>query len=236
MNLLKPNQYLKFTRRGRVGPYSRVKLDPYKWLPPIKPELCHYGYHVCRPGHLAEWVDDDLWIVDARGESDEGDNKIAFESIRLARRHPGWDWRQAQLFAAWCSEQVLCHYEDAYPRDTRMRDAIAARRAWANGEISKKEWDDARAAAYSAAYSVTWSPAYSAAWSTLESAAWSVAYSAARDAAYSAAWSTTYSAAYSAAWSTLESAAWDAAYSAARRTQNAELHRILGLEYTEVTE
>jgi hypothetical protein len=54
------------------------------------------------------------------------------------------DHRLLALWAATCAEHALHYFEDAYPGDERPRQAIAAARAWANGEITMTQ---ARAAA-----------------------------------------------------------------------------------------
>ena len=53
-------------------------------------------------------------------------------------------FRERELFAADCAERVLCLYERKFPGDRRVRDAIEARRYYANGRISQEEWEAAR--------------------------------------------------------------------------------------------
>jgi hypothetical protein len=65
-----------------------------------------------------------------------------------------------QLWAADCAERVLPLYERTYPGDARARDALAARRAYARGEIDAAAW----AAAWDAARAAAWAAAGAAAW------------------------------------------------------------------------
>jgi len=51
------------------------------------------------------------------------------------------------LWATDCAEHVLPFFEEKYPKDSRPRNAVAAGRAWARGEIAMSE---ARAAAFAA--------------------------------------------------------------------------------------
>ena len=79
-------------------------------------------------------------------------------------------FREQELFAADCAEHVLYFYEQAYPGDTRVRDAIAARRRYANGQLSESEWnliaEDKPAAKFALAhrlpFSTFWAVYYSA--------------------------------------------------------------------------
>jgi hypothetical protein len=59
--------------------------------------------------------------------------------------------RLARLFAADCAERVLPIFERVRPTDSRPRDAIAAARAFARGEITPAAQDAARAPARAAA-------------------------------------------------------------------------------------
>jgi len=49
-------------------------------------------------------------------------------------------FRERELFASDCAERVLCLYEREHPNDTRARDAIEARRRYANGQLSQEGW------------------------------------------------------------------------------------------------
>lgn len=95
--------------------------------------------------------DDALWVL-----------SLAMPDDRLARH-----------FQAWCAEQVLHHFEAAFPRDMRVRDQIAMLR---NDHATDAARDASRAAAQVAA----WGAPRAAAWDAAQVAAW--------DAAWDAAW------------------------------------------------
>ena len=59
--------------------------------------------------------------------------------------------QEQRLIAADFAERVLPLFEADYPDDDRPRKAIDAARAYARGEITKKELDAAGAAAWAAA-------------------------------------------------------------------------------------
>jgi len=81
-----------------------------------------------------------------------------------------------RLFAADCSERALHFFEEKFPEDKRPRQAIAAARKFANGEISQKElaaaWDAAGDAARGAARAAAGAAAGDAAWAAAWDAAW----------------------------------------------------------------
>lgn len=55
------------------------------------------------------------------------------------------------LWAADCAAHVLLYFEKHYPQDERPRQAIAAGRAWARGELAMSEARQAAFAAHAAA-------------------------------------------------------------------------------------
>lgn len=67
------------------------------------------------------------------------------------------------LWAADCAEHVQWYFEEACPGDARPRDAIAAARAWARGEITVSEARRAALAAHAAAREVEPGPVRAAA-------------------------------------------------------------------------
>lgn len=61
------------------------------------------------------------------------------------------DHRLLALWAADCAEHILHYFEKKYPKDDRPRQAIAALRTWAKGQITVGEARSAALAAHAAA-------------------------------------------------------------------------------------
>ena len=91
-------------------------------------------------------------------------------------------------FACRCAEYALSFVDNPDPRSIA---AIEAKRKWLRGEITDKELDAARAAAWDAELDAAWDAARAAAWDAeldaARAAAWAAAWAAARDAAGDAA-------------------------------------------------
>jgi hypothetical protein len=142
-------RYYKFTRADRRGTHrtSYQYPEPGEWAAPVKPVLCEAGYHVTTAEHLLAWRDECLWEVEVRGEAVHGDDKSAFEQIRLVRQIEAWNPKILMLYAADVAEDVLHLFEQKYPDDDRPRKAIQAVRDYANGLISSVKLSDAYVAA-----------------------------------------------------------------------------------------
>jgi len=195
-----------------------------KWMHAEGPlKNCANGLHACRDvldigSHMNE-RGHTVWIAEAKGDSLEGSNKTAFESLRLLKRSK-WCKLVAVAFAADCAERSLVISKW---NDYRSWNAVVISRQIAAGNMAaysaaRSAYSAAASAAVSAAYSAA---AYSAAAYSEDSAAYSAhsaAYSAAASAAHSAARSA-HSAAASAAYSAARSAY--SAYSAARSEDSA---------------
>jgi hypothetical protein len=173
-------------------------------------ELCAKGFHACRTAYQAtNYVyGDKLFLVEARGNILETENdKFVASEMRLVKELP-----TKQIFVEYalkCAWRNLKHFEKAFPKDKRCRNALLTVKRYLAHPTEAN-----RSAAESAARSAAWSAPLSAAWSA-ESAAEYAALSAERSAAESAASAarSAASAARSAAWSA-ESAAWSAASAA----------------------
>src|SRR5208282_4476949 len=187
--------------------------------------LCENGLHA---SHTAldslQYTYGNRWfMVEARGEFVEGDDKFCCREMRLTQELP-IDKILVQ-FAILCARRCYKNYKKQYPNDKVVWAAIlAAEKCLANP--SPENLSAARSAERSAA-SAAWSAeseacaewsAASAAWSA-ESATWS-----AESAARSAAWS-----AESAEWSaaSAESAARSAARSAEKQWQQKTLNKLI---------
>jgi hypothetical protein len=174
--------------------------------------MCETGYHVCEKKDLLEWRNENLYIVDVRGEMVESDDKSAFQQMRFVKRVNGWNEKNLRLASAEIVEKLsLPIWKEYYQNDTTLEFVIEVVKRYAVGKATDEEMSAARSAAMSAARSAAMSAARSAA----RSAAWSAARSAARSAAESAAELAAWSAAELAARSAAELAAMSAARSAA---------------------
>jgi hypothetical protein len=194
-----------------------------------KLELCHNRFHASRePIDVLEYTSNGerLFMVEARGEILNGDDKFCSSEMRLVKEVPNTVLR---WFAIACAKHVLKYWTKEYPNDKRPAEAIQAAEDYLNGKITiaqlnEKEdaaWDAARAAAWAAwAAWDAWDAARAAAWAAW--AAWDAAWDAARAAAW-AAWAA-WDAARDAAWDAARDAwaAWDAARDAAWAARDAE--------------
>jgi hypothetical protein len=68
--------------------------------------------------------------------------------------------KSQRLYAADCAEHVLHFYEEKYPNDPRLREAIRVARRFAEGHASKAELQEACAATYKARPSFAMQAAY----------------------------------------------------------------------------
>ena len=174
---------------------------PGMWMPKIrKIKLCVSGYHLCREEELLDWLNEEIYEAEGRGNSVMGENKTVFHEARLLRKCEGWNERTARLFACDCAARVLPIYEKKYPKDDRPRNAIEAARKYAKGEITRPEVDTAAVAARAAAAEAAWAAAMAAARAAAMAAARDAAMAAARDAAWDAAMAAARDAARDAAW------------------------------------
>jgi len=162
---------------------------PGDWMPRIdRIETCVSGYHLCRERDLVDWLSDEIYEAEGRGEKIVDNNKVVFQEARLIRKLDKWNDRTARLFSADCAGRVLHLYEDKCPDDKRPRLAILASRDFANGLITEKQLAAARAAARDAAWAAARAAARAAAWAAARAGVRDAARVASRDAARDAAW------------------------------------------------
>ena len=131
---------------GDYAAYLPTEDGPGEWLPPVKPVLCRSGYHVCRTlEEVVIHLGRDLYEPEVRGDSDEGEDKAAWEQIRLLRRVPEWNEQTLRLFAVDCARLAVSRYGRADQRGllNACLDVYVARAEFGD------EWD---AAADAAAY------------------------------------------------------------------------------------
>jgi hypothetical protein len=202
----------KALKKGRWAPYSEFHWPLRKW---IKAEgemkVCQNGIHLCTKDNVIEWLNEEIWEVEARGERIEDGNKIVVQEARLGRKVKTWNEKTARLFACEVARRVLPVYEKYYPKDHRPRKAIEAAEKYLQGSITEKELFAAKAAAEAAAEGA----AEDAAWDAAEGAAGAAASSAAKDAAGAAARAAVKNVARDAVWGAARAAARAAAENAA---------------------
>lgn len=101
-------KYYKFLTADNRGEYSRFDFTDYlpkdgksgKWLPKTSnPVICEQGYHCFKPEHILEWLNTQLFEVEIRGKTIEGDTKIAAQQMRFVRKLDAWNDSSARLFA-----------------------------------------------------------------------------------------------------------------------------------------
>ena len=156
---------------GGTGQWNLpTETGPGDWMPEIEGELlpCENGYHLCRPQDLVQWLGEEIYEAEYKGDVVEDDNKVVVRKARLICRCENWNERTARLFAADCAEHVIHIFEREYPGDKRPRQSIQASRDFAAGKIR----DAARAAARDAARDAAWAAARAAAWYAAGDAAW----------------------------------------------------------------
>ena len=178
------------TMDGTAGAYGHGCWDlpkgdrPGKWMPKTKPVLCDSGYHYCRDlKDVLAHVGPELYEVEVRGVTIDGDDKAVAEQARLVRRIPEWNDETCRLFAVDCARLSLqCAAEEQKPLLSACLDVTTAYALYGN------EWAAARDAARAAARAAAWAAAGDAAWDAARDAAWAAAWAAARAAARAAAW------------------------------------------------
>jgi len=125
---------------------------PGKWMPKVKQIIsCIRGYHLCKRKDLIEWLGDNIWLAEGRGESIRGKDTTVFQQARLLKKIERWNKKTMRLLAADCAEHVLHIFENKRPNDDRTRKVIQAARDFAEGKISEDDLAAAEDAAWDAA-------------------------------------------------------------------------------------
>jgi len=162
----------KTLTESNKGPYSHFDFTPYlptkradgtwkpgKWLPKVDSlEMCETGYHVTDAAHLVTWLDAQIYEVETGGKCLSGDDKDAYQKIRLTRKLETWNDKTARLFACWCVRQVW-----NLLTDERSKTAIEVAERYVNGEATEEELAAAGAAARDAARAAARAAAWDAA-------------------------------------------------------------------------
>lgn len=103
----------KFLSEGGRGLFSDFRWPlpwdgtPGSWVTaglPLDP--CVNGIHVCREDDLPYWIDDELWVIELRGEVAAQDRMIVAEEGRLVTKIDSWNRETAARFAEACALRV----------------------------------------------------------------------------------------------------------------------------------
>ncbi len=123
---------------------------PGKWMPAITGNLiaCENGYHLCDETNIIEWIAEELYVAEYRGDMITQKDKIVVREARLPSRVTKWNERTARLFACDCAERALALVGNQ--ADARSIESVRVARHFALGEATKEELDAARAAARAA--------------------------------------------------------------------------------------
>lgn len=138
----------KTFKKGRIGTHSQKTWPTTlgKWVSVEgELELCKNGIHVARGElELLEWLADETYIVEARGDYINAYKKACYREVRLIKQVNSPGDRELRLFACWCAERALALVEKPDPRSV---EAVRIARLYANGKATIQELDQARDAA-----------------------------------------------------------------------------------------
>ena len=114
---------------------------------------CKNGLHLLETTDIASWLKWPavLWVAEHEGEMVRDTDKSVAGKARLVRKVPGYSEKSLRLFAVECAERVLPIFERQYPDDDRVRACIKATRRYLQKKATKKQLDEARAAAVATA-------------------------------------------------------------------------------------
>lgn len=138
---------------GGTGAWGRPRGRPGAWRS-VTGDLvpCRNGLHLLRLDDIRRWLRVGvLWEVEAGPERIDDVDKIVVRRARLVRKAAVIDEATLRSLAADFAEHVLPLFEKARPDDLRPREAIAAARAFARGEIGDAELREKSYAAYAVA-------------------------------------------------------------------------------------
>jgi len=95
----------KFLAAGAVGPFTRFRWEPGKWVGAPRAEE-GFGVHACRPEDLAWWIGDELWRLELDGPVRERPTQIEAPRGRLLERVAAWDAKARAEFGLACVFQA----------------------------------------------------------------------------------------------------------------------------------
>jgi hypothetical protein len=128
----RPDRAFKFLSEGGRGIFSDFRWplpwddNPGSWVSAALPlETCVSGIHVCREDDLPYWIDDELWLIELRGEVVTHDRMIVAEEGRLLAKVEGWSPEAATSFADACASRARAAAVEAL-RGAGRRDEASA--------------------------------------------------------------------------------------------------------------
>ena len=97
---------LKFLLPGAIGPFSGYRWELGVWHDTGGDPTCGHGVHACEPRDLPFWLQDELWVVELRGDVARGRHKVVGAGGRLLGRVDAWDDTTRGEFASECVARV----------------------------------------------------------------------------------------------------------------------------------
>jgi hypothetical protein len=116
----------KFLAHGAVSPISR-----FAWPIPASGTAgewveasgalapCARGVHVCRPMDLAHWLNEELWAVQADGDTISGFDCVVVRRARLLGQIDAWSDGGSMRFAQACIERAETSLDAMAPAASR---------------------------------------------------------------------------------------------------------------------
>lgn len=142
----------KFLAHGAMSPISRfewpipVSITTGAWVEAsglLAP--CARGIHVCREMDLAHWINDELWELEADGDSILAFDCMVVRRARLRRRIEAWTDGGALRFAGACIERAETLLDASAAQSLQLLDD--AREAASAGYVSVSAYASALAVA-----------------------------------------------------------------------------------------
>jgi hypothetical protein len=128
----KSTHAFKFLSEGGRGIFSDFRWPlpwdgtPGSWVRAGLPlEPCVNGIHVCSEDDLPYWIDDDLWVIELRGEAATHRRMIVAEEGRLVAKIDHWNRESATSFAETCALRVRAAAVETLRKANRGDDAAA---------------------------------------------------------------------------------------------------------------
>lgn len=103
-------RYIKFMKKGCIGPYSGAKLKPNEWLEAEgKLQVCFNGFHTCTPSNTYDWLDREMYTIESDGEVLYMHRKQVHRRIRMTRVKE-WNRRTGFIFLSNAADML--HHEE----------------------------------------------------------------------------------------------------------------------------